>query len=194
MADIVASATDARAKEVIDDWNRLDGDRGTWKTHWQDCADLTNTNRADYVFQRTPGMKRQTKIYDATPVWARRQFQNGLHSYLTSPAVQWFALRADSERLNMVPAVRAWLDAVTAVLYNLFSSPRFNFAAQSDEVYGDLGCIGTWRRQPSVVTWSDKYRGSENHVEYRVASSGVTALHGRYTTQISNGRMNAEND
>lgn len=136
-------ADDPRAKEVIDAWNRLDGDRGTWKTHWQDCADLTNTNRADYVFQRSPGMKRQTKIFDATPVWARRQFQNGLHSYLTSPAVQWFALRADSERLNLIPAVRAWLDAATSVLYNLFSSPRFNFAAQSDEVYGDLGCVGT---------------------------------------------------
>lgn len=134
---------DPRAKDVTEQWEQLDGDRGTWKTHWQDCADLTNTNRADYVVQRSPGMKRQSKIFDSTPAWALRQLQNGLHSYLTSPSVPWFALRTDSIQLNLNAQVRAWLDVATTVLFDLFSSPRHNFATMSDEMYGDDGCIGT---------------------------------------------------
>ncbi len=134
---------DARAREIIDQWNRLDADRGTWKNHWQQISELCLPERNDYTVQRTPGMKRNQKVFDATPVFALQQFANGLHSYLTSSELVWFALHDDDERVDRIAEVRAWFDIVTDVMYSIFNGPRHNFASQSHEYYLDLGSIGS---------------------------------------------------
>lgn len=134
---------DDLAAAVVRRWERLEADRSTFKTHWQDVANYVLPDRADYLINRSPGMKRMSKVYDATPVWALQQFASGLHGYLTSPTLPWFAMRCEDDKLDQDPDVRRWLDAVSARLYNLFNSPRHNFATQSHELYQDLGSIGT---------------------------------------------------
>lgn len=134
---------DERAKSVIDAWGRADGERGTWKSHWQQVTELCLPGRNDYIVTRTPGMKRNQQVFDSTPIFANEQFANGLHSFLTSPTLQWFMTRLDDERLDSRQDVRVWMDEVTKVMYSIFNGPRFNFAAQSHELYLDLGSIGT---------------------------------------------------
>jgi len=132
-----------KARRVIEDFDRGDAERGTWKNHWQQITELCLPERNDYTVQRAPGMKRNQNIYDASPVFALQQFANGLHSLLTSPTLQWFMLHSDDDRLNDRQDVRAWFDAVAMTMYGYFNGPRHNFASQSHEYYLDLGSIGT---------------------------------------------------
>lgn len=135
--------SDDLAGDVLRTWETHDGDRGTFKNHWQEVANYMHTDRADYQLERTPGSKRQQYVFDATAPWALQQFAAGLHSFLTSPFLPWFALHADNDALNGTFAVRAWFDAAADVMANLFNGPRHNFASQSQEVYMDLGSIGS---------------------------------------------------
>jgi hypothetical protein len=121
------------AREVINAWNKADSDRGTWKTHWQQIAELCLPERKDYFVQLTPGMKRNQQVYDATPIFALIQFANGLHSLLTSQTLRWFASRCDDDRVDAMQSVRAWWDAVDNEMYTYFNGPRHNFASQSHE-------------------------------------------------------------
>src|SRR6185436_9374197 len=134
---------DERARSVIDQWNRQDADRGTWKNHWQQITELCLPERNDYTVQRSPGMKRNQAVYDSTPIFALQQFANGLHSLLTSPTLQWFMLHCDEDRIDQMYDVRVWLDKVSMEMYSIFNGPRHNFASQSHEYYLDLGSIGT---------------------------------------------------
>jgi len=132
-----------KAKAIIQLWDRLEGERGTWKSHWQRIADLMLTNRADYMIQHSPGQKRQEHVVDGTAIWALEQFAAGLHSLLTSPSLQWFSVKVDSAALENNDRCRQWLDNASVVMYSLFNGPRHNFASQSTELYLDLGSIGS---------------------------------------------------
>lgn len=133
---------DDYAIDVIRDWERGQADRGTWLSHCQQIANYLQPNRNDYIVERAPGAKRMQWIFDSTPVWGLEQFKAGLHSRLTSPTLPWLALHLDNERVDKIERVRAWMDAATADLYNIFNSGAFNFAAQSQDIYGDLGAVG----------------------------------------------------
>jgi hypothetical protein len=134
---------DEKANEVIKRWQYLDGDRLTWKSHWQQCANYMFPERSSYIVERTPGQKLMTWVYDGTPLWALDQFANGLHGFLTSTDVRWFGLHADDDAVNADYDCRVWLDGVSDILYDIFSGTKHTFAAQSHELYQDLGCIGT---------------------------------------------------
>ena len=134
---------DNLAREVIHDWEEGDGERGTWLSHWQDIGNHLLPNRADYITQRAPGAKRMQWIYDSAPLTALDESASGLHSYLTSPYLPWFALHADDDRRNRIQRVRDWFDRAGAVMYLLFNGPRHNFASQSYETYLDLLSVGT---------------------------------------------------
>lgn len=134
---------DALAKDVIGEWERLDGERGTFKTHWQDVANFSLPDRNDYIVEKTAGQKRMTYIYDSTPVMAVDQFAAGMHSLLTSTSLQWFYMQTEDNRLNADDDVRAWLETAGETMYRMFNSPKFNFASSSHELYLDQATIGT---------------------------------------------------
>ncbi|HWK44917.1 MAG TPA: portal protein [Stellaceae bacterium] len=131
------------AKDIIQTWERLDGDRGTWKSHWQEIGNYMLPNRNDYITRRTPGQKRTQYIFDSTPLVALEQFAAGMHGLLTSPSLQWFAMKAEDDGLNTRDDVRAWLDDATKTMYGIFNGPGHNFASQSHELYLDIGSVGT---------------------------------------------------
>lgn len=134
---------DDKAKEVIAAWERMDGERLTSLSHWQQCSNYLHPDRADYITQRSPGAKRMQWVFDSYPIWAREQFSAGCHSFLTSSTLLWFGLVAEDDRINALQPVREWLDAATVSMYAVFNSSRHNFATGSHEVYDDVGTIGT---------------------------------------------------
>lgn len=136
-------AADDRATEAIRLWERMKGDRGTFEVHWQDCSQYMQPDRADYIIERSPGMKRMQWVFDATPIWAAEQLAAGLHSLLTSPSLRWFALKAEDDRINRIDRVKIWLDAASEGMYSIFNGPKHNFASQSHELYLDQAVIGT---------------------------------------------------
>lgn len=134
---------DQSTRDAIKRWERLKSDRGTWESHWQQCANYLQPERASYITERVPGQRLMTYVYDATPLWALDQFANGLHGFLTSTDLRWFSLRYDDDRLNRDHAARRWADQAAEAVYRVLSGPQHTFAAQSHEYYQDLGCIGT---------------------------------------------------
>jgi hypothetical protein len=134
---------DDKAKAVLKRFERLKGDRGTTESHWQQCANYGDPNRADYITERTAGAKRMQYIFDQTPIWGLEQFVAGMHSLQTSSTIQWFYLRTKREALNRNQNVKLWLDAASAAMYAVFNSSRFNFASQAQQLYSDEGLIGT---------------------------------------------------
>lgn len=132
-----------RATQAIRDWHRMDDERGTFKTHWQDVANYGFPDRSDYITTKTPGQKRMSYVYDSTPLMALDQFAAGMHSRLTSSSSQWFYMLTEDDRINIGDDARSWLEDAGAAMYRLFNSPRHNFASQSYELYMDEGSIGT---------------------------------------------------
>lgn len=140
---IGSGSGDDLAGDVIAQFEVLEGDRTTWLMHWQRVANYILPNRNDYIVDKTPGQRRMQWIYDSTPVFANEMFAAGVHSLLTSPTLQWFYLRTDDDRLNTSGRVQAWLDDTARRMYGIYNGSRHNFASQSNELYLDIGSIGT---------------------------------------------------
>lgn len=132
-----------KANEVLKKWERGKANRGTFETHWQQCANYMQPDRADYITERAPGARRMQYIFDSTPLWCLEQYTAGMHSLLTSSTLQWFFLRCDDDRLNKDEGVRQWLDGASAAMYAIFNSPRRAFSTASQELYADEGLIGS---------------------------------------------------
>lgn len=134
---------DPKAKEILKTWERRKGDRGTTESHWQQCSNYADPNRADYIAERTPGAKRMQYVFDQTPIWSRQQFVAGMDSLMTSSTIQWFFLRTENEGLNRNQNVKLWLAQASAVMYGIFNSPKHNFASQKQQLFSDQALIGT---------------------------------------------------
>lgn len=129
------------AADIVKRWERGYSDSTTFRSHWQDVANYMLPERRDYLTTLTPGMKRMSYIFDATPVWAVQEHAAGLAALLTTPP--WFNLRTDDDALNANSEVASWLFDAGEAMYGIFGSPKHNFASQSDELYLDLATIGT---------------------------------------------------
>ena len=129
------------AEEIIAIYKRLDEDKQTLKSHWQEITDYMAPRRQNVTTQLTPGGKRMTKIYDSTAIRSLRVFANGLYGHLTSPAYPWFELTVKNKDLAEIAAVKWWLADATERLRSAINASR---AAQTlHEVYTDLGWAGT---------------------------------------------------
>lgn len=88
---------------------------------WQRIADYIMPSR-EFVTTTTPGARRLPLIYNTEPILAAEQLAGALHGMMTSPSLRWCALRASDRALDQVPAVRAWFEAATDQMYDVFAS------------------------------------------------------------------------
>jgi hypothetical protein len=131
------------AVEIIRRHDSLDGDRGTWKAHWQDVADYIIPRKATVNRMPSPGNKRTEKQFDGTAGDAVDELVTTLFNNMTNPAQQWFGLRpvgmgiAEDEQIG----VRQWLDrSVEKMAAALGQS---NFYQQILEALTDVVTMGT---------------------------------------------------
>ncbi|HIG58832.1 MAG TPA: hypothetical protein EYQ21_05505, partial [Flavobacteriales bacterium] len=121
--------------------------RGNWDPVLQQCADFIHPHRGDFSFKRTPGGKRNIRLYDSCPVVINQHFAAGLQSRLIPPGEKWMALRVggggEADELNKLDVVRFWLEDTSDKMYFLFNSPKTNFNAAMHEAFLDMGAFGT---------------------------------------------------
>ena len=122
--------------------DRMRSERQTFDSHWQEVADHIIPSR-EFSQRRSVGEKRNTRIFDTTATLACEQLAGALHGMLTSPAVRWFALRAQDEALADNDEVKAWFEEATQTLYDNFNSPTAAFSTNSHEMYLDVAAFGT---------------------------------------------------
>lgn len=116
--------------------------RDRWKTTWQDISDYIMPDRSFFQGrQPNRGERRDSKIYDSTPVRANRVLAAGMQSGLTSPSRPWFRLSTQDPELSKRTAVRLWLDEVQRVMTSVFAQSNFYNALHN--VYAELGAFGT---------------------------------------------------
>lgn len=135
---------DSRADAIIRRQEKMFADRTIFEQHWREIAERI-LPRSDH-FMRTawpPGFKHTEKVFDATAGLALERFAAAMESMLTPRTQRWHKLSCKDEKLDQSPAVRAYLDEVTQILFNVRYAPRANFASQAHEVYMSLGAFGT---------------------------------------------------
>lgn len=135
--------SDSRADEIIRRQEKMATDRAVFDSHWREIAERI-LPRADYFrVNRQPGDKHTEKIFDATANLALERFAAAMESMLTPRTQRWHKLRIGVPELDENQEVKAYLDAVTQILFSVRYSPKANFASQANECYMSLGAFGT---------------------------------------------------
>jgi hypothetical protein len=167
--------------------SRLQTQRSTWESHWQELADYMRPRKADIVqTSRTPGKKRTEQIFDGTAVRAAEMLSASLSGMLTNMSTSWFSLRYRDEELQLDDEAREWLLSAENAMYTAFH--RSNFQEQIQELYDDLVVFGTATMiiEPDEET---NFRFSTRHIaEIYLAEDA----HGRVNTVYRKFKMFAQ--
>lgn len=165
---------DSRAEEVIRQQEQMQGDRGVWEEHWREVAERVLPRENWFqASDKTPGEKRQEKVFDSTAGLALERFAAAMESMLTPRTMKWHKLSTQDPALEDNQQVQAYLDEVTNILFQTRYSPKANFASQVHENYMSLGAFGSGALfVDDIVGFGLRYKSihlseiyfSENHV------------------------------
>lgn len=134
---------DETAKLVLQRLEALQGARGVWESMWKRTAQRVWPDADEFQEERrTPGQRRDQRMFDHTPMEACEKFAAVMESLLTPRQRQWHTLRASDEGLHEDPAVKEWFEQVTKILFAVRSSPRATFYSEKHRGYKSLGAFG----------------------------------------------------
>ena len=88
------------SKGLLSRYEKLEGQRQNWETHWQEVADYMQPRKADVTKQRARGDKRMEQVFDSSPIQAVELLAASLHGMLTNPSTPWFTLRSEERRVG----------------------------------------------------------------------------------------------
>lgn len=128
-------------KDLLKRFSKLQTQRQTWESHWQEVSDYMMPRKADVTKRRSPGDKRSELIFDSSPLHAVELLSASLHGMLTNPATPWFSLKFKKSDLPDEDAANEWLQDATDRMYEAFN--RSNFQQEIFELYHDLITFGT---------------------------------------------------
>ena len=129
------------SKSLLSRYEKLEGQRQNWETHWQEVADYMQPRKADVTKKRARGDKRMEQVFDSSPIQAVELLAASLHGMLTNPSTPWFTLRFKDEEVQNEDEAKLWLEASTDAMYTAFN--RSNFQQEIFELYHDLITFGT---------------------------------------------------
>ena len=87
-------------KSLLSRYEKLEGQRQNWETHWQEVADYMQPRKADVTKKRARGDKRMEQVFDSSPIQAVELLAASLHGMLTNPSTPWFTLRFKDEDID----------------------------------------------------------------------------------------------
>jgi len=154
--------SDSKAREIIDRFRSKQAARETWESHWQEIAELVFTKQADFTARRTPGEKRETRVFDSTAPQALQNFAATAVSYTAPQTERWHALRHPSDQAMEVQPIAEFYEAMTETLFRYRYSGRSAFPTQLYESFMSMGAFGTG---PLWIGSDD--RAAESPIWYR---------------------------
>jgi hypothetical protein len=135
--------TDTRADDILRRQEKMATDRAVFDAHWREIAERILPRQDHFRVNRQPGDKHTERVFDATAGLALERFAAAMESMLTPRTQRWHKLRVLDPQLNEDPAIQAYLDEVTQILFAVRYAPKANFASQANETYMSLGAFGT---------------------------------------------------
>ncbi len=127
------------AEQICKRYRTLKADRGTWDSHWREVADLVYPRRSDFDTKRSPGEKRNTKVFDSTPIQANEMLASAMVGLNINPATKWF--RANTDEMDQ--DAKLWLDNAADVMLKEMASHKAGFYTAAYEYFMEFGAFGT---------------------------------------------------
>ena len=130
---------------IIRRYRKLENDRSSWKSHWQELSDYLAPRRGRFLIEdssNTRGRKRNNKIIDSTGTQALRTMAAGMMSGMTSPARPWHrrGVSGDQDLMDRTD-VKKWLSDVERIERNILNNS--NFYNSMSTMYTELGSFGS---------------------------------------------------
>ncbi len=116
--------------------------RANFEAQWQEIAERTYPEHANFTTLYTPGEKRMSKVYDSAAIEANQLLSSGLFSLLTSTANQWAQFMPVDLRLKDIREVAFYLDEVSRIMYHEMNKASAGFATAAHESYLSYGAFG----------------------------------------------------
>ena len=120
----------------------LYNDRSLFDNMWQEIAERTYPEHANFIYTPTAGEKRMTKVYDSVAIHSNQLLSSGLFSLLTSPANQWVQFMPVDIRLAQIREVALYLDEVSRIMYHEINKAPAGFSTAMHESYLSFGAFG----------------------------------------------------
>jgi len=117
-------------------------DRANFDNMWQEIAERTYPEHANFIHTPTPGEKRMQKVYDSVAIHANQLLSSGLFSLLTSSANQWAQFLPVDIRFNDIREVAMYLDDVSKIMYHEINKASAGFSTAAHESYLSYGAFG----------------------------------------------------
>ncbi len=133
---------DKRAKECVDELNRLKSDRVNFNTTWETIARLVLPTSIGFTTTYAPGTNLNSEIFDATAQLALPKFAAAIDSLVTPHQSRWHGLTPRSKPLRKNPRVMKFLYDLTDTLFAVRYSPKAFFRTRVYEAYGSMGAFG----------------------------------------------------
>lgn len=120
----------------------LEIDRQTFMPHWRELSEYHSPRRGRFVTSDwNRGEKRNQKIVNSAPVYAKRTLSAGMANGITSQSRPWFRLATPDPELMEYAPVRQWLYAVESRMRQVFS--RSNLYSVTPTFFGEMGLFAT---------------------------------------------------
>ena len=156
------------AVEIIQLQKRLEDNDATFRTVFQDTADLVFPRESNITEMKTPGENRKyNQLYDVTAVVESERMASGLLTNLVPAGQKFFSLTTSNTQIQELDAVKSYMARATEILHEeLFSS---NYLLQLAETLRSLVTFGTgnlfveWRNGLNFMDWDvSRYQILEN--------------------------------
>ncbi len=132
---------DYSAGSIIEGFNKVKGDRLVVENTWDDVMYYTMPRKRDIQSIIEKGDKVPTDVFDDTAIQSNIILAAGLSGYMTNASQRWFELRPRDFRLLESPGVKTFFSETAEIIYSVLATT--NFYQQVNELYLDLGAIGT---------------------------------------------------
>jgi Bacteriophage head to tail connecting protein len=132
----------ARARELIEQGDRLFSRRAPLLSLWQTTAEQFYPLRADFTAVRSIGEEFASHLMTGRPMLVHRELSNAFSSMLRPRGKVWFRPRSNDERINQDAASRAWLDNLGEVMTRAMYDRPAQFVRATKQGDADFAAFG----------------------------------------------------
>lgn len=129
----------------IEEFAQLKSERASLNQLWQEIAEVLSPERVGFTSNSMTN-RRTDKIFDTTPIVAKRGLVNALGSMLRPKSAapgKWFDIVPDDEDLLDNSDVKEWIELAEERLWRALYNPKAKFIESTGEVDDDLVTFGT---------------------------------------------------
>ena len=130
-----------RHREIIEQGDKLFGERGIFIILCQELAENFYPERADFTAVRTVGDTFANNLDTSYPIQARRDLGNAFEALMRPPGKNWFNVRLKREQ-NEDEEARRWLEKATRIQRRALYDRESNFMRATKEADHDFACFG----------------------------------------------------